>query len=339
MTKPTDFAYHLTNYLSKHLPGVLGASRNTVLAYRDTFKLLLRFAKEAEGIKEEKLTLKQVNKPFVLNFLHWIEDERGCSTATRNQRLAAIHAFYIYLQSELPEQLYQFQEILSIPIKKHQQEPMTFLSAEGIKALLAEPDLKTKTGRKHLVMLSFMFATGCRAQELSDITVSDVMYNNNSIAKLTGKGSKSRFVPLDDMFVDLLRQYINEFGLNAPNRSDDFLFVNHMGQQITRQGITHILKKYSEQARKKHLELIPDRLSPHCLRHSRAIDWLKSGVELIYIRDLLGHVSIQTTEIYARIDSEMKRKALEKASGNIVNEQMPSWQTDKALLEWLNSLS
>jgi len=339
MLKPTDFAFHLTNYLSKYLPGEAGSSNNTILAYRDTFKLLLRFAKDSEGLKEEKLTLKLINKPFILRFLEWIEKKRRCSVATRNQRLSAIHAFFTYVQSKAPEYIFQCQEILSIQMKKYHQEPMTFLSNEGIKALLAEPDIRTKSGRKHLIMLSFIFATGCRVQEISDIVVADVMYNGNTVAKLTGKGGKSRFVPLDELFVNLLRQYIEEFELSAPNRSGDFLFKNHLGQQFTRQGVTYILKKYAAQARKKQPEHIPAKLSPHGLRHSRAVDLLRSGIELIYIRDLLGHVSVQTTEIYARVDGEMKRKALEKASGNAVNEQMPAWQSDKALLEWLTNLT
>ena len=118
--KPTDFAYHLTNFLSKYLPGIEGCSVNTVSAYRDAFKLLLIFAREKEAIKEEKLVLSLINKELVIRFLQWIENERGCAVITRNLRLAAIHAFYSYLQRELPERMYQFQEILSIPFKKHQ---------------------------------------------------------------------------------------------------------------------------------------------------------------------------------------------------------------------------
>jgi site-specific recombinase XerD len=336
--KPTDFAYHLTNYLTKHLPGVVGASKNTMLAYRDTFSLLLRFAKLREGIREEKLTLWMIDNGFVLRFLAWLESERGCSVSTRNQRLAALHAFFSYLQPLLPEMLLQLQSIIAIPMKKYQQTAMQFLSEEGIKLLLAEPNVATKIGRKHLVILSFLFATGCRVQELADMTVADAMYNANTVARLTGKGGKSRFVPLDANFVNLLKQYIDEFGLSAPERLNSLLFASHTRQKFTRQGIAHILRKYAEQARQKHPDLIPEKLSPHSVRHSRAICLLRSGVELIYIRDILGHVSVQTTEIYARVDGEMKRKALEKASGNVSSDLMPSWQKDKTLMEWLKKL-
>lgn len=336
--KPTDFAYHLTNYLTKHLPGVVGASKNTVLAYRDTFGLILRFARSKEGVREEKLSLQAIDKDFVIRFLTWLEGDRGCSTSTRNQRLAAIHAFFAYLQPLRSDMLFQIQGVLAVPMKKYRQTAMQFVSEEGVKALLAEPDISTKAGRKHLIILSFLFATGCRVQELVDMTVADAMYNSNTVARLTGKGNKSRFVPLDNDFVNLLKQYLDEFGLSDSKRSGDLLFASHTGQKLTRQGVTYILKKYAAQARQKHSDLVPERISPHCMRHSRAVSLLRAGVDLIYIRDLLGHVSVQTTEIYARVDGEMKRKALEKAAGTVGRDQLPVWQKDKTLLEWLQSL-
>jgi len=295
---PTDFAYHLTNYLSKYLPGEIGASKNTLLSYRDTFSLFLRFVKSNEGIKEEKLTLRKVDAALIKRFLSWIENERSCSTSTRNQRLAALHAFFSYLQPLIPELLFQIQEVLTIPMKRHPQTAMMFLSEEGVKALLAEPNLSTAAGRKHLVILSFLFETGCRVQELVDMTVADAMYNSNTVAKITGKGNKSRFVPLGTDFVRLMEQYTEEFALDRPERFMDPLFSSHLGRKYTRQGISHVLAKYAELARSKHPDLIPEGLSPHALRHSRAIFLLRAGVDLIYIRDILGHVSVQTTEIY-----------------------------------------
>lgn len=336
--KPTDFAYHLTNFLSKYLPGIVGCSVNTVSAYRDAFKLLLIFARDKEGIKEKKLELSLIDKAFVIRFLEWIEKERGCAIITRNQRLAAIHAFYSYLQGELPERMYQFQEILSISFKKHPQKTVDFFTTSGIEALLAKPNTRTVSGRKHLVLLSLMYATGSRVQEIADLTVSDVMYNGNSLVKLTGKGNKSRFVPLEAPAIKLLCQYLEEFSLNDPSKKMNLLFTNHSHQKLTRQGITHILKKYAASVREKRPGLIPDTVSPHCLRHSRAVHWLQAGVNLIYIRDLLGHVSVQTSEIYARIDGEMKRKALEKASSYATANEIPSWQKDESLMEWLKEL-
>ena len=337
--KPTDFAYYLTNFLSKHLPGVKGCSVNTVSAYRDAFKLLLLFAREKENIKEQKLKLSLIDRDFIIRFLLWIENERGCASITRNHRLAAIHAFYLYLQSELPDRIYQFQEVLSIPFKKHPQKTINFLSTDGIKTLLAQPDTNTESGRKHLMLLSLMYATGGRVQEIADLVVSDVMYNDNSLVRLTGKGNKSRFVPLEAPVVKLLCQYLEDFSLTSPSKRTELLFTNHSQKKLTRQGITHILKKYADMVYKKQPELIPKTVSPHHFRHSRAVHWLQAGVDLIYIRDLLGHVSVQTSEIYARIDGEMKRKALEKVSSYAFADEMPSWQKDKSLMEWLKELN
>lgn len=337
--KPTDFAYYLTNFLSKYLPGVEGCSANTISAYRDAFKLLLLFAREKESIKEQKLKLSVIDKDFILRFLLWIENERGCAVITRNQRLAAIHSFYLYLQREMPENMYQFQEILSIPFKKHPQKTVNFLSTDAVKALLLKPDTNTESGRKHLVLLSLMYATGSRVQEIADLRVVDVMYNDSSLVKLTGKGSKSRFVPLEVPVVKLLCQYLKDFSLTSPSKRMELLFSNHSNNKLTRQGITHILKKYADMVREKQPGLIPKTISPHCLRHSRAVHWLQAGVDLIYIRDLLGHVSVQTSEIYARIDGEMKRKALEKVSSYAFAGEIPSWQKDKPLMEWLKELN
>ncbi|MHB1376223.1 MAG: tyrosine-type recombinase/integrase [Candidatus Humimicrobiaceae bacterium] len=337
--KPTDFAYYLTNFLSKYLPGIEGCSANTISAYRDAFKLLLLFARDKESIKELKLKLSVIDKDFILRFLLWIENERGCAVITRNLRLAAIHSFYLYLQREMPENMYQFQEILSIPFKKHPQKTVNFLSTDAVKALLLKPDTNTESGRKHLVLLSLMYATGSRVQEIADLRVVDVMYNDSSLVKLTGKGSKSRFVPLEAPVVKLLCQYLEDFSLMESSKRMELLFTNHSQKKLTRQGITHILKKYADMVREKQPGLIPKTVSPHCLRHSRAVHWLQAGVDLIYIRDLLGHVSVQTSEIYARVDGEMKRKALEKASSYAFADGIPSWQKDKPLMEWLKELN
>jgi len=337
--KPTDFAYYLTNFLSKHLPGIEGCSANTISAYRDAFKLLLLFASKKEKIKEKKLKLSLIDKDFILRFLLWIENERGCAVITRNQRLAAIHSFYLYLQRELPDYMYQFQEILSIPFKKHPQKTLNFLSTDAVKALLAQPNINTESGRKHLVLLSLMYATGGRVQEIADLRVSDVMYNSGSLVKLTGKGNKSRFVPLEATVVKLLCQYLKDFSLAESSKSMELLFTNHSQNKLTRQGITHILKKYADMVQKKQPGLIPKTVSPHCLRHSRAVHWLQAGVDLIYIRNLLGHVSVQTSEIYARIDGEMKRKALEKVSSYVFTDEIPSWQKNKSLMAWLKELN
>jgi integrase/recombinase XerD len=164
--KPTDFAYSLTFYLSKYLPGEVGASKNTIQSYRDTFSLLIKFCAWVKNIPAEKLTINQLDRELINDFLNWLETERKCSISTRNQRLAAIHAFFKYLQLEQPHALYQYQQILAIPMKKAQKKSINYLTLDGIKNLLNMPDRDTKGGRRDLVLLSLIYDSGARVQEI-----------------------------------------------------------------------------------------------------------------------------------------------------------------------------
>ena len=337
MMKPTDFAYHLTQYLSVYLPGIAGASRNTILSYKDTFKLFLSFMSLEYKEKPEKISLDDIDTKVILDFLQWIEQERKCSIQTRNLRLTACHAFFRYVQYQDPSKLLKCQAIIGIPKKKHEADVPTFLSLEGIELLLHQPTTKSFTDMKHQLLLTFLYATACRVQEAVDVTIMDYRFNGNNLVRLTGKGNKSRLVPLEAPVISLIDRYLEERFKIKPYSSNDPMFINHSWNKITRQGISSILKKYIEMAREVDNTLIPCDLSAHSLRHSRAIHWLQAGIDLIYIRDLLGHSSVQTTERYARIDGEMKRKALEKVSPYAYPNEIPEWQTDKSLLDWLKS--
>ncbi|MDT8716030.1 tyrosine-type recombinase/integrase [Clostridium sp. 19966] len=337
MNKPNDFAYSLTKYLTSYLSVTVGASKNTIISYRDTFKLLLIYASKQKSKKPEKLVLADLDREFISDFLDWIEDERGCSIQTRNQRLTAVHAFCKYLQIEHPEYMLVFQKIIAIPKKKCNQKVVSFLSIEGIELLLQQPDCSSESGKKHMMLLTFMYASACRVQEAVDAVIEDYKFNGTNLMKLTGKGKKSRLVPLEKSVVKLMDNYIENCKKNKLFSEKNLLFLNHSNQKLSRQGVTSIIKKYADMAREKRPDLIPKDISPHTLRHSRAVHWLQAGVELIYIRDLLGHVSVQTTEVYAKIDGDMKRKALERLSG-IQNMNLPEWQKNQDLMVWLKSL-
>lgn len=336
--KPTDFAYHLTEYLSKYLPGNTGASRNTICSYRDTFSLLLRFCLDEQSIPIEKITLETLQSSLIDQFLSWLEVSRGCSMATRNQRLASIHAFFRYVQLEEPVHLFLCQKILAIPMKRSEQKIFNHLSLEAMKMILEQPDTTSLDGRRDLVLLSFMYDTGARVQEIADLTVADVRLETLPTVKLTGKGNKSRLVPLMTPTANLLRQYMLDCELTSPARCLHPLFYNRSRNKLTRAGIAYILKKYAEQARARNLGLIPTVISPHSLRHSKAMHLLQSGVNLVYIRDLLGHVSVKTTEVYARADGMMKREALEHAYASTSPSEVPEWQKNHELLAWLKQL-
>ena len=331
--KPTDFAKALSQYLSDYLPGQRNVSPNTIKSYRETFKLFLKYCKGC-GLSIERIHLQQIDKPFIVGFLSWLEQDRKSSIATRNQRLACIHGFFRYIQIEKPDGILAYQKILSIPMKKAPVPVMNHLTPDALKLILAQPDLSKTSGRRDLTMLSVLYDTGARIQELADLKIRDVRLDHPPIATLTGKGRKTRQVPLMSNTESLLRQYMTDACLLQNGMQDCPLFFNYQRRKLTPKGISYVLDKYVSRARTKSL-IIPDKVTPHSFRHTKAMHLLQAGVNLIYIRDILGHVDLSTTEIYARTDTELKRNALEKAYPDMVPPTLPHWTQDQDLLAWL----
>lgn len=335
--KPTDFSKYLTDYLTRYLSHERGASSNTIVAYRDTFVLFITFMEKCKNITAEKLYLKSISKESIVVFLDWLQTERKCSDTTRNLRLAALHSFFRYVQYQNPENLYEYQNILSIKLKKTKNVAINYLTIEGIKLLLEQPDIMTERGRRDLALLSLMYDTGSRVQEIIDMTSTEIRLEKPCTIKITGKGNKTRIVPLLDEQVKILKCYVSEHNLLKPQLRLYPLFTNSRKEKLTRPGVSYILLKYATKAREKNPALIPEKLSCHSLRHSKAMHLLQAGINLVYIRDILGHVSVQTTEIYARADSKQKREALEKAYTDVSPNETPAWESNKNLLEWLKS--
>jgi integrase/recombinase XerD len=337
----TDFAKYLSNFLTKYLAGERNCSSNTILAYKDTFVQFIVFMKEQKGIDVKRLTLENITKEVVLEFLDFIQDSRQCSNATRNCRLAALRSFFSYMQYENPERMYQWQRIMAVKVKRHQKQHITYLTTDGIKLLFEQPDLDTHRGRRNLALLSLLYDSGARVQEIIDLTPSSVRLDNPSSLKITGKGGKARIVPLQEEQTVLLKKYMQENRLFEPYANRYPLFSNSRNEKLTRAGVTYILNIYIELARKINPAIIPEKVSCHSLRHSKAMHLLQAGVNLVYIRDLLGHVSIQTTDVYARADSKQKRKAFEQAYVDLNPDlsKAKSWEKNDSLLTWLKSLN
>lgn len=333
--KTTNFSKYLTDFLTQYLPGERGVSPNTVLSYKDSFLLLITFMKTIKGIPPERLDLNDINRNNAQAFLNWIQTERGCGDASRNPRLTALHSFFRYLQYEDPVYLHACGQILSIPMKRTSTTTVTYLSLDTIKAILEGPDLTSKRGRRDLALLSIMYDTGARVQEIIDLTPAMVRLDSPYTVKLKGKGNKSRIVPLMEEQVGFLKDYMSENGLLKSFATQYPLFSNSRKEKLTRAGVAHILSKYVLLARERIVDVIPRTVTPHVIRHSRAMHLLQAGVNLVYIRDLLGHVSVKTTEIYARADSKKKREALESAYSEVKPENIPSWLENGNLLEWL----
>lgn len=334
--KTTDFAHSLSAYLSMYLPGQRGLSENTIMAYRDTFKLVLHFAEKEKNLCAEKMTLADFNSEFITEFVTWLEKIRGCSVATCNQRLATLRAFAKYARGMYPEFLHESQKIMDTKAKKKVSSVIPYLSADGIKHLLAQPNRENKYGRRDLVLLSLMYDSAARVQEICDLKVRDVRLEKPFTVILTGKGRKTRFVPLMSSTGGLIAEYFKENNLHRAEKHDDPLFCNHQQGKLTRAGVAYILNKYFELARKDCGNL-PPKISPHMLRHSKAMHLLQAGVNIVYIRDFLGHVNVSTTEVYAKCDTEMKRNVLEQASVEI-DSALPEWTNDKDLMSMLIGL-
>lgn len=333
---PTDFAKLLTGFLTKYLPHERGTSSNTIKAYKDTFVLFIGFM-ASNGIKAEKLSLSQINKETIIGFLDWLQTERKVGNATRNARLAAIRSFYSYVQYVAPEGLYETQQILSIRMKKSETPTVNYLSVEGITLLLSQPDVGTRRGMRDVALLSLMYDTGARVQEIIDLTPSSIKLEYPYTIRIHGKGNKTRIVPLQEEQVGLLKAYMQAYQLTEVRLQPHPLFFNHRREKFTRAGVNYILHKYANMARKENELLIPTKISCHSMRHSKAMHLLQAGVNLVHIRDLLGHSSVQTTEVYARADSKQKRQALERAYSEVKPEVNPFWLENKDLLGWLKS--
>lgn len=335
--KDNDFAYQLSRYFQIYLPNERGFSTNTIDSYRETFKQLLQYCQNAQAISPEKVSVSILTPELIKGFLDHLESS-GKSVSTRNQRLAAIKAFFKYLQCVAPEYLFESKRIFDVKRKKQAEATVNYLTMDGIGLILEQPTSTVKSGYRDMLLLTLLYDSGARVSEIIGIRIGDIRLNDPATIILTGKGGKSRIVPLSSKTAQLIKNYIIKERLNEPKFNCRLLFNNRSGEQLTRAGVTYILTKYAEQARIKNPNFIPQVLTPHCFRHSKAMHLLQAGVTLIYIRDFLGHEKVKTTEVYAKADSDIKRKALENVYSPIIDDsqfQGESWNDNPNLMNWL----
>lgn len=331
--KKNDFAQYITDYFTQYLAGTKNLSTNTIASYRDAFIILLKFMNNTYSIKPEKLGIRDFSPDRIKEFLNYLEAELGNSISTRNQRLIAIHSFFRYIGTQNPEYMFLSQQILAIPEKKKEQKLVRHFETSQVKELLSAPDTHTSRGRRDQALLCLLYDSGCRVQELADIKVCDIRLTVPAQVTVTGKGRKTRAVPLTSETKEIIASYIKENHLEQAAKQDTPLFYNCHGDKLTRQGITYILKKYTDPIG------LAD-ASPHILRHSKAMHMTESDINPIYIRDFLGHTDLKVTQIYSKTSVEMKRRALDKLKGTdvIPKETKKDWRNDKKLMDWLNSL-
>lgn len=333
-----SFSYYLTKYLTEYLAGERNLSTNTIQSYRDTFKLMLIYYKNVLEIRPEKIEIKDINKENIVNFLNWLEEERKVSKSSRNVRLAAIHSFVKYMQIEIPDNIFEFNKIISIKKKKHQDREIPYLTVNEVKLILNQVDETTKLGLRDKTLLTLLYDTGARVNEIIHLTVEDIRLDKPETIKLHGKGNKVRVVPIMGNTVTLLKKYIDEYKiLENKYISINNLFFNRSNRPLTKMGITYIINKYVSEVNKNN-NVIKINVHPHIFRHSKAVHLLESNIELIYIRDFLGHSSIKTTEIYAKVCNKNKVEALEKAYSEITDATQQSWSDDNDLISWLQDV-
>lgn len=326
------FSYHLTKYFAEYLPKQTAASPNTIHSYRDTFVQFMEFYKAVYGLPPERLEYEEFDADRTERFLTYLEETRGIGISTRNQRLAAIHAFFRYLQYRDPAGFKQCAQILSVPFKKAPIKPMNYLSTEEMKLLFSIPDQKKDGQLRDLAVMVLLYETGARVQELIDLCPPNIRFSTTVTVELHGKGNKTRLVPVNADAAAIVRNYIRRY-----NRTDTDkpLFVNRKGEKLTRAGIQYIIDKYVSTAQLQRPDLFRNRVTNHCFRHSKAMHLLEAGVNLIYIRDLLGHTSVVTTEIYAKTNPKIKEEQLKKHSASVETAQKYSKKQKEDLIDWL----
>lgn len=307
--RSNEFGRALTGFFREYLPALRGMSRHTLCAYRDAIVLYLRFVADHAGRRVEDLDLDAFTVEHVSKFLTYLEQKRHNSIATRNARLAALHTLARFLASEHPQHLAELQRVLGLPFKRGaRQAPIEYLESAEVKALLAQIDQSSVMGQRDYALFALMFNTGARVQEILDLRRCDIRVDSPCQVRLKGKGSRVRLCPIWPQTAKLLEELRQHS--SCPHDPDAILFVNRHGGKLTRFGVRYLLQKYVTAGAETVATLKEKRLHPHCIRHTTAVALLKSGVDFATISQWLGHVSLNTTMIYAHVDLDLKRQAL-----------------------------
>ena len=284
------------------------ASPHTIAGYRDTFRLLLRYASARHGKPPVKLSVEDMDADLIGDFLVHTETARGNSVRSRNTRLAAIRSFFRYVAMTDPSWLLHCQRILAMPNKRYVKRAVTFLDADEIAALLAAPDRSTWTGRRDHALLLLAVQTGLRASELVGLNRGDVVLGSGAHIHCMGKGRKERATPLRRETAKLLAAWIGNKDESGP------LFPSIRGERLSRDALEHLVRKHCLTAASVCPSIGAKRVTPHTLRHSTAMDLLHHGVDPTVIALWLGHESVETTQIYIHADMRMKEKALARVA-------------------------
>lgn len=339
MNTPHCIGRFVQRFFQEYMAAQRGLSPNTVLSYRDSLKFFLRFASQRVGKPVDKLTLEDFDEKLIVAFLNDLQENRGNSTQTRNNRLAALRSFFRYVAGQEPTTLARCQRICEIPLKRTDHKTIEYLEDKEMTSLLDSVDRNSPKDLRDYALFMFLYNSGARVQEAVDLNIADLRLETPAQVKLTGKGRKQRVCPLWPETAAAFQAYLDQRNHDTSKASSVFLNAN--GKPITRFGIRHIVRQYATKAEKLCPSLGPKKVSPHSIRHTTAMHMLQSGNSTDVIKGWLGHADINTTHGYVEIDLKMKRDALEACKPPEVKttpRRRPKWQ-QPSILKWLDELS
>jgi site-specific recombinase XerD len=334
-----SIARFVQGFFREHLAAQRGLSKNTILSYRDCLKLFFRFVSEQIGKHVDKLNVEDFDEKLTLQFLHDLEQTRGNSTQTRNNRIAALRTFFRYVAGQEPTLLARCHRICEIPLKRTKHKTIKYLEDKEVTAVLESVDQSARNGFRDYALLMFFYNSGARVQEVVDLEIDDMRLETPFQVKLTGKGRKQRICPLWPETVTAVKNYLDQRDPDATEVPSVFLNAN--GKPITRFGIRYIVRQYAAKAAGVCPSLKSKKVSPHTVRHTTALHMLQSGNSIDAIKAWLGHADLNTTHRYVEIDMKMKRKALEACQPPKLKnhgKHRPKWQRP-SILQWLDELS
>lgn len=332
MTVVPNFATLLEGFFTRRLMTQRQASPHTIASYRDTFRLLLRFAQQRLRKAPSDLALGDLDAPLVLAFLDELEQHRGASARTRNLRLTAIHSFFRYAAFESPAHAAQVQRVLAIPSKRFTRTLVNYLSRAEVDALLAAPDRSTWSGRRDHALILLAVQTGLRLSELTGLQREDLSMGTGSHVRVMGKGRKERCTPLSKATRAVMIAWLRE-PLKLPGQP---VFPNAQGGRLSSHGVHYLLAKQVAKASGTCPSLGSKHVTPHVLRHTTAMDLLQAGVEQALIALWLGHESIETTQQYLDANLALKEQVLARTTPP--GAKAGRYRPDDKLLAFLTSL-
>lgn len=322
--KKTLFMKQLATYFESFLPIQKKCSKNTSSAYAYGFTIFFEFMEEKKSKQHQLIEYSDLTPQLFDEYILWMQIEKGYRPSTQKQRMAALTSFLKYASRREMSAISAFNNAIDSTTETLCDSYFSYFTAEEIKEILLIPNCKSATGRRDRVLLSLLYDSAARAQEICDLRVSDLTLKNPAKVLLNGKGNKSREVPISNDVVKLIRQFLKEQGKSVSKNNDDYLFSSQREDQMTTACIRHLVKKYVTIAKQNNPTLFRfNSYSPHSFRHSKAMHMLEANTPLIYIRNFLGHESVKTTEIYARVSQAGLTQALKNHSSKVQIPSMP----------------